>query len=110
MYVYSGRPNPKWSITSDDWQHLNKIINSLQKIYKDEVLGSYTFPSSLGYGGFHAEFDIVSSYPDVYYVAKDKYVVLSNPGGHVIYNDPTKLVERWFMNNAKTNNIDLPLV
>ncbi|CAF3706630.1 unnamed protein product [Rotaria sp. Silwood1] len=106
VFLYSGRPNPHWRLSLEDWQQLNQLIQKLPQLSDNN--GSYRFDGNLGYSGFYAHFAIVSSYPDIYYVAKTHQVVLSNPGGHLIYNDEQKLIEKWFIISAQNHNIQLP--
>ncbi|CAF1522559.1 unnamed protein product [Adineta steineri] len=107
IYIYSGLPNPQWQLSLDEWQQLSQLIDTLPKLIEDNE-GSYLFDGHLGYSGFHAHFSIISSYPDIYHVAKKQQVVLSNPGGHMIFIDQQKLVEKWFVNSAQHHNIQLP--
>ncbi|CAF3420089.1 unnamed protein product [Rotaria sp. Silwood1] len=106
IYLYSGRPNPVWSLTPEQWGDLNQIIQTLPNS-GEEKQGRYQFSGGLGYSGFYAHFSIISSYPDVYYVAADQQAVLSNPGGHRIFSDKDKLVEKWFIDSAKKHGISL---
>lgn len=108
IYIYSGRPNPRWDFTIEEWSQLNQLIGKLPKIV-DDGSGPYTFPGQLGYSGFAAHFLIVSSYPDIYYVAQSRQVVLSNPGGHMIYNDEQKSIETWFRDSAARHGVPLPI-
>jgi hypothetical protein len=78
VFLYSGRPNPRWQLTFEEWQRLNQIIQTLPKLTEDNT-GPYQFHGDLGYSGFYAHFSIISSYPDIYYVANKHQVVLSNP-------------------------------
>ncbi|CAF3522322.1 unnamed protein product [Rotaria sordida] len=109
VYIYSGRPNPRWQLSLEEWQQVNQLIQTLPNSGK-EIEGPYQFSGGLGYTGFYAHFSIVSSYPDIYYVAAHKQAVLSNPGGHFIFNDKCKLVEQWFIDSAKSHGIQLPLL
>jgi len=108
IYIYSGRPNPRWALSIEEWKQLNQLINTLPKLIENN-LGPYQFAGGLGYSGFAAHFSIVSSYPDIYYVANQQQTVLSNPGGHDIFNDQHKIIETWFRDNAKHHGIELPL-
>ncbi|CAF0766089.1 unnamed protein product [Adineta steineri] len=108
VYIYSGRPNPRWQLSIDEWSQLNQLIVKLSKITENEI-GPYQFPGQLGYSGFAAHFAIVSSYPDIYYVAQKQQAVLSNPGGHIIYNDQEKTIENWFKDSANHHGIPLPI-
>ena len=108
MHIYSGRPNPHWSVSLEEWSQLTQLIATLPKLAENEN-GPFRFPGQLGYAGFSAHFPIVSSYPDVYYVAQNQQTVLSNPGGHVIYNDQEKLIEKWFTDSANRHGTSLPI-
>ncbi|CAF2403182.1 unnamed protein product [Rotaria sp. Silwood2] len=108
IYLYSGRPNPVWSLSFEQWGDLNQIIQRLPNS-GEEKEGPYQFSGGLGYSGFHAHFSIISSYPDVYYVAAGQQTVLSNPGGHLIFNDKDKVVEKWFIDSAEKHGIQLSL-
>ncbi|UJR07261.1 hypothetical protein I4U23_011549 [Adineta vaga] len=108
IHVYSGRPNPQWQLTFDEWSQLNQLIVKLPKI-TENGLGPYQFSGRLGYSGFSAHFPAVSSYPDIYYVAQHQQAVLSNPGGHIIYNDKEKSIEKWFKDSANAHGISLPI-
>ncbi|CAF1350678.1 unnamed protein product [Adineta ricciae] len=108
IYIYSGRPNPHWSLSLEEWSQLTRLIATLPKLAENGN-GPFEFPGQLGYTGFFAHFSIVSSYPDVYYVAQHQQAVLSNPGGHVIYNDQEKLIEKWFKDSANRHGIPLPI-
>lgn len=107
IFYYSGLPNPRWQLSLDEWQQLNQLIHSLPNL-NPENQGPYEFDSQLGYSGFYAHFSIVSSYPDVYYVAMKRQAVISNPGGHVIFNDEHRSIETWFIDSAKRHEIPLP--
>ncbi|CAF0812718.1 unnamed protein product [Rotaria sordida] len=109
IYLYSGRPNPVWPLSPEQWGDLNKIIQTLPSS-GNEKEGPYQFSGGLGYSGFYAHFSIISSYPDVYYVVANQQAVLSNPGGHRIFNDKQKLVEKWFIDSAEKHGIHIPLV
>ena len=109
VYLYSGRPNPRWQLTLEEWQQLNQLIQTLPKL-TDDNNGPYEFIGDLGYSGFYAHFSIISSYPDIYYVANKHQVALSNPGGHMIFIDEQKLIETWFINSAKKHDIPLPIL
>jgi hypothetical protein len=108
IYIFSGRPNPRWQLSLEEWQQLNQLIESLPKL-TENTIGPYQFKGNLGYTGFYAYFSIVSSYPDIYYVANKQQAVLSNPGGHLIFIDQQKLIEKWFIDSAKNHGIQLPL-
>jgi hypothetical protein len=104
MMIYSGRPDPQWTMTNDDWNELNKLIETLSG--KVEYQGIFDEPSMLGYRGF------VSNWKDeqIYYIALEKQAVKVKTNLFIVYNDPTKSVEIWFLNNAKKNgNLDLQI-
>lgn len=108
VFLYSGRPNPRWHLTSKEWQQLRQLIQILPKLTDDNI-GPYQFKGNFGYSGFHAHYSIISSYPDIYYVANKHQVILSNPGRHIIFIDEQKLIQKWFANSAKIHDISLPL-
>ncbi|CAF1605449.1 unnamed protein product, partial [Adineta ricciae] len=95
-------------LSLEEWSQLTRLIATLPKLAENGN-GPFEFPGQLGYTGFFAHFSIVSSYPDVYYVAQHQQAVLSNPGGHVIYNDQEKLIEKWFKDSANRHGIPLPI-
>jgi hypothetical protein len=104
MLIYSGRPDPQWTMLVDDWNELNQLIETLPG--KVEHQGKFNEPSVLGYRGF------VSDWKDeqVYYLAQNKQAVKVKTNSYIVYNDPTKSVEIWFLNNAKKNgDFDLPI-
>ncbi len=104
MMIYSGRPDPQWTMTNDDWNELNKLIETLSG--KVEYQGIFDEPSMLGYRGF------VSNWKDeqIYYIALEKQAVKVKTNLFIVYNDPSKSVEIWFLNNAKKNgNLDLQI-
>jgi hypothetical protein len=109
IFLYSGRPNPRWQLSLEEWQQLSQLIDILPKLTENNS-GPYQFTGDLGYSGFYAHFSIVSSYPDIYYVANKQQAVLSNPGGYLIFVDQQKIIEKWFINSAKHHGIQIPLV
>lgn len=107
IFIYSGRQNPRWQLSIEEWQELSQLIDTLPKVTENNN-GPYEFGGKLGYSGFHAHFAIVSSYPDIYYVSDKQQAVLSNPGGHLLFADQQKLIEKWFIDSAKHHDIGLP--
>jgi hypothetical protein len=104
MLVFSGRPDPTWAISSDDWQTLNKQIHNLQG--RLEHTGQYEFPSVLGYRGFQ----VLRDNEEVYYVAAQKKAVQVKQHCFITYDDPSRSIEEWFFRHAKqVAHIDLPV-
>jgi hypothetical protein len=108
IFIYSGRPNPRWQLSLEEWQQLSQLIDTLPKLTENNN-GPYQFNGNLGYTGFYAHFSIVSSYPDIYYQANKQQAILSNPGGHLIFMDQQKLIEKWFLDSANHHGIQLSL-
>jgi hypothetical protein len=48
IYIYSGRPNPRWALSIEEWKQLNQLINTLPKLIENN-LGPYQFAGGLGY-------------------------------------------------------------
>lgn len=97
MLMYSGRPDPKWIMKEDDWDKLNKLIESLPEC--GEYQGRFNQPSILGYRGF------VCDWKDekIYYLAQKKQVAKVKKDSYTTYDDPSKSVELWLLDNAKTH-------
>ncbi|CAF3995122.1 unnamed protein product [Rotaria magnacalcarata] len=106
IMVYSDRPNPRWQLSTEEWHQLSKLMDRLPKITETHG-GPYQLDSPLGYSGFHAHFSIISSYPDIYYVANTCQAISSNPAGYMIFTDEQKQVENWFKDSAKKHGIGL---
>jgi len=97
MSIYSGRPDPQWEMTDDDWNELNKLIETLSG--KVEYQGIFEEPSMLDYRGFVSDW----KGEQIYYMALKKQAVKVKTNSFVVYDDPSKSVEIWFLNNAKKN-------
>ncbi len=107
VFLYSGRPNPRWQLSMEEWVQLNQLIYTLPKTADNT--GPYQFHGDLGYSGFYAHFLPAASYPDIYYVANKQQAVLSNPGSHLIFADQKKVVQKWFVDSAKNHGIPIPV-
>ncbi len=104
MMIYSGRPDPQWNMLVDDWNELEKLIETLSG--KVEQQGKFDEPSILGYRGFVSDW----KHKQIYYIAQTKQAVKVKRNSFIVYNDPSKSVEIWFLNNAKKNgNLDLQI-
>ncbi|CAF3511638.1 unnamed protein product [Rotaria socialis] len=108
IMVYSDRPNPRWQLSTEEWHQLSKLMDTLPKITENDG-GPYQLDSPLGYSGFHAHFSIISSYPDIYYVANKCQAISSNPAGYMIFTDEQKQVENWFKDSAKNHGIGITI-
>jgi len=69
-------------MTDDDWNELHKLIETLS-----------------GYRGFVSDW----KGEQIYYIALKKQAVKVKTNSFVVYDDPSKSVEIWFLNNAKKN-------
>ncbi len=104
MSIYSGRPDPQWIMLKDDWNELNQLIETLTG--KVEHQGIFHGPSLLGYRGFVGDW----KEEKIYYIAQENQVVKVKKFSFIVYNDPLKSVEIWFIKNAKKNgNLDLQI-
>ena len=99
MSVFSGRPDPRWTMSNDDWNELNQLIETLSG--KVEKQGTFQEPSILGYRGFEGS----ANNDKIYYVARTKQVVKARTNSFFVYDDPTKSVETWFVKNAEKNGV-----
>lgn len=104
MLIYSGRPDPKWSMSIDQWNELKRLMGSLPE--RTEHAGRFEVPSILGYRGFQSTWND----EEVYFIAQTKQAVHVQRDSFIVYEDPSKLIETWFVDNAKTRaNLDLPI-
>lgn len=97
MLISSGRPDPRWTMEEKDWNKLNELIESLSE--NAERQGKFEQPSTLGYPGFVCEWKDEKSF----YLAKKKQAVKVKTNSYIVYDDPSKSVELWLLDNAKTH-------
>jgi len=79
MSIYSGRPDPQWEMTDDDWNELNKLIETLSG--KVEYQGIFEEPSMLDYRGFVSDW----KGEQIYYMALKKQAVKVKTNSFVVY-------------------------
>jgi hypothetical protein len=81
LLLFSGRPNPSWTLTPAQAEHLLDIWNALPR-----KAGHEPAPSSrLGYGGA-----FLSSSQGEKWLASRSCVIRSGPGGEEIRDDPQR--------------------
>ena len=104
MLIYSGRVDPEWNMSADDWTELKRLMESLPG--QTEHSGTFESPSLLGYRGFQSTWND----DEVYFLAQTKQAVHVRRDSFTVYEDPLKLIEKWFVENANARaNLHLPV-
>ena len=91
MGIYSGRPDPTWTLTSDEALTLSNIFASLPNVTGTPPVGG------LGYHGFTIA---LRSGPQIAYRGA---IAAPGEGTRAMMSDPTRSIERFLLETSKSH-------
>ena len=104
--IFSGRPNPRWELRSDEESHLHDLLSNLRPRPETDAL-----PQRLGYRGFILSSDKCERAGEkpVHLVVFHDAVVGTECNRQVCLEDPDRTLEHWLLESVSPKHLNSQL-